>query len=405
MKFNSYESFLQWLQSKGAFHMDLDLDRMERALALRGDPQCAAVQVLGTNGKGSTSTFLSSLAQANGIKAGLFISPHFLDVRERVLVNGAKLSEDMWLEAAQKLGAMLPKDLLHDLTYFEFLTVLAMELFERNNVQLAIYEAGLGGAHDSTTVIPIDAQCFTPIALDHLGVIGPTIRDVAWDKARAMTEDIPVFSAPQYTPVRDVLAFHSRKRNISLYFIDPLERSIPLGLVGEHQYTNAAVASACWQYLAKKFHWSRYADRDSRGLAAAFLPGRNQVVKLPGNGSMVILDGAHNPHGVQMLLSQLPMNPRSVIFSALTDKDWRSSLAMLGRLQVPLFIPQLPVARAENAEILAAALPGATPVGGTDALAEIFELAPSPVLLCGSLYLLAEFYKNFPQFLEKEKRG
>jgi dihydrofolate synthase/folylpolyglutamate synthase len=142
----------------GLFHMDLGLGRMEAFWAARGMPRFPIVHVIGTNGKGSTSTFFCSIARAHGIKVGLFTSPHFLSPRERVQVNRAQLPPGEWVELANEVLATPGGPAL---TYFEFQTCLAMLAFEKRGVDMAVMEAGLGGRYDATTVFSPRITLFT----------------------------------------------------------------------------------------------------------------------------------------------------------------------------------------------------------------------------------------------------
>ena len=160
------------------------LDRMRAALdrlALRRPP-CCVVQIVGTNGKGSTSTMLAALAQAHGLRVGLHTSPHFLSPRERVRLDGAMLPEERWLELAN----ILMQRGGDDLSYFEFVTCLAVMAFAEADI--AVMETGLGGSYDATTALEADLVVFTPIDLDHQSVLGPFLKDIAADKAGATRE-------------------------------------------------------------------------------------------------------------------------------------------------------------------------------------------------------------------------
>ena len=154
------------LDSLGLFHMDMGLGRMRRALAALdlARPPFVVAQVLGTNGKGSTSAFLASLALAHGCRVGLYTSPHFVSPTERIRIGGpeqpicAPWPAENWVEPANQVMAVAP-----ELTYFEFLTVLALLGFAREGVELAVLEAGLGGRHDATTAVAADLLCYAPI--------------------------------------------------------------------------------------------------------------------------------------------------------------------------------------------------------------------------------------------------
>ncbi|MCZ4696511.1 hypothetical protein O2778_17660, partial [Ancylomarina euxinus] len=175
--FKDWAAFEAHLEELGFFHMELGLERIGTvldAMGLRRLP-CPTVQVAGTNGKGSTCTFLASLARAHGCKAMLHSSPHFVSLRERVRVFapggspwGELLPEGRWLEAANAVMTSGGDKL----TYFELVTVMAAWLMREEGAKLAVLESGLGGSHGATTAMDVDLSAFTPIGLDHCAVLG-----------------------------------------------------------------------------------------------------------------------------------------------------------------------------------------------------------------------------------------
>lgn len=183
--FKSFHDIEEHLNQLGLFHMDMGLSRVQDALEALGCTfNCPVVQVVGTNGKGSTVTFLHSLAEAHGLKVGVFTSPHFLSPVERIRLGKRVLPEAAWPCLANRVHAAAP-----ELTYFEFLTVLAALAYQDACPNLIILEAGLGGHYDATTALPANLVCFTPIALDHQGILGPDIASIAADKAMALRPD------------------------------------------------------------------------------------------------------------------------------------------------------------------------------------------------------------------------
>ena len=204
--FRSFEEVLSFLDGLGMFHMDFGLDRMYRAIkALRLEPgldgwQPYIVQIVGTNGKGSTSTFLASIGCAHGLKTGLYTSPHFVTPRERVRIDGKILTEEVWTDLAGTVHAAAP-----DLTYFEFVTVLGLLAFKQAGVDLVVMEAGLGGMHDATTAMAADMTCFAPIDLDHTRILGPTLTHIATDKAGAIRSGKLALTGQQADEVMAVL--------------------------------------------------------------------------------------------------------------------------------------------------------------------------------------------------------
>lgn len=389
--------------------MDLSLRRMQTAVELAGGCNFPIIQVLGTNGKGSTSAFLASLAQAHGLVAGLYTSPHFVSIKERVLINGRQADDAAWLAAINELEARMP-ELLRQLTYFELLTVLAVFIFRQTGVQIAVFEAGLGGRHDATTALGADWHCFTPIAMDHANVLGPTLADIASDKAAAINTGAHVFTTKQYPQAMAILRKKAQLKQAGIMECAPLSDGPAPGLPGMTQFANAGLALACWRAFAHAHGIASSPAAEATGLARTFLPGRLQIVEHPLSGMPMILDGAHNAHAMQALLRQLPFEPETIIFSALADKDWHATLGMLLRKlpRAQIFMPQLDNSRAEDAGAMAAwALRAGAATARTfscaASVAEAAATVDNRALLCGSLYLLAEFYKIYPQFLGRQK--
>ncbi|MCR5563689.1 MAG: bifunctional folylpolyglutamate synthase/ dihydrofolate synthase [Desulfovibrio sp.] len=420
--FHSYDEIATYLDARGCFHMDMSLGRMEKTLArlaLRRPP-FRVIQVIGTNGKGSTSSFLSSICRAHGLATGLYTSPHFVEPTERIQINGLSVPGQDWVEPANRLLSVA-----QDLTYFEFLTVLALMLFQKAAVDIAVLEAGLGGRHDATTAVDADLLCFTPIAMDHCDVLGDSLETIAHDKADAIRGGTAVCSAQQKQEVRPILQEKARKEHAPLVFAGELpEDGFPaIGLAGRYQRVNAGLALAAWRVLAPMLgRGNDDVNAQRRGIAEAFLPGRFQRVRGSGSFPPLVLDGAHNPHGTQALAAALKSErvaPSSVIYSCLRDKDWRSSVTILKNVLKPgtgVFVPQMDNSRAEDAAIVASYWKDggyrAEPVGGPDAVERAVKAAFShdlgggkPVLITGSLYLLSAFFGLYPQLLSNSSSG
>ena len=385
------------------------------------------VQVAGTNGKGSTATFLASLGMAHSLKVGLYTSPHFVSFRERIRFGFTPVSEDVLLEPANRIMALGGEHL----TYFEFVTTLAALLFAEAECDIAIMETGMGGTWDAVTALPADTVAFTPIGLDHCQFLGNTIAAIAADKAGAMRPGKPAFSAPQVPEALAALSAAAKANKCP--FIEPTgPESLPypirngtvsLGLAGIHQYTNAALALAVWREAANRCGWIETPDEalESRALHEAFIPGRLQYIppcpekKHPA----LLLDGAHNAHGMAALgraLAKDAIAPSAVIFACLNEKDPKIMAAHLRVLSTgPIFVPPIPDnPRALPPEDIAAAIGlAATPAPDMQtalnmATEHIASYMPEeaakhperyPTLVCGSLYMLAHFFALRPDCL------
>ncbi len=415
MRFANLSDFQAHLDALGLFHMDLTLDRVRFFLKAWGGPRPPFVlaHVLGTNGKGSTSAFLAALAEAHGLRTGLFTSPHFLDPRERVRLDGGLISEAAWLAAANAVWDLASQA---GLTYFEYLTGLALVAFASNRVDLAIMEAGLGGRFDAVSALTTDLTLYTPIGLDHEKILGPTVQAIARDKAGAMRPGGQALSADQDPEALAALTAVALARGTRLSLARdlwtwegqdlvpapdlglPRLTGVRLGLAGGHQRENARLALAGWTFLAREQGWPVRDEACLQGLARAFVPGRMQHV--PGRPSL-ILDGAHNAQALTALkaaLDQAAIKPQAVVFACLKDKTLDPMIPLvLSLTEGPVLVPGLPLPeRAWPAGDLARLLgPRARPAADVhEALASLASLEDleGPVLVCGSLYLLAEFY-------------
>jgi dihydrofolate synthase/folylpolyglutamate synthase len=440
-----------YLDKLGLFRMKPGLERMRAVLEhmrLRR-PFYYLAQVVGTNGKGSVSTMLDSLAREHGLRVGLHRSPHFLSVRERILINGQSLTEEHWRRLANIL-------LLHgadSLSYFEFVTCLALLAFAEAGVDIAVMESGLGGTYDATTALEADLVLFTPIDLDHQQVLGHSLKEIAADKAGAVRPGVAVFTCAQHQQALEELGRVSAEREAPLHIVPPSadlpdQARYPLGLDGVYQQENARLALAAWRHIRSNADFSqtgrlrilaalrktRPDELEGRALAGAWLPGRFQFVAprtLMAGGCTgeyspcaagwppMLLDGAHNRHGLAALGHSLACRhiaPAAVIFACLADKDPQSLMPHLRALATgPVFVP--PIAgnpRAMPPEDLAALIGiNATPMR---TLQEAFEAASThiasrlpeafsgqrannPLLVCGSLYLLAQVYALRPDCL------
>jgi len=385
-----------------------------------------AVQVVGTNGKGSVSLMLAEIMRAHGLRAGLYASPHFVDVRERALVDGRKLDEAAWTTLG---SAVLATPGGPELTYFECVTAIAALGFARAGCDAVVLEAGLGGAHDATTALDADLTVFTAMGLDHMAVLGPTLAHIARDKAGAMRPGVPAVSGPQ--PPEAMAMLRARAREIGAPFMtveDVLGVGVPAAapgagasgpsavvpapaMAGEHQHENAALALAAWTLLARARGWASDPAACARAVGAARLPGRLQRVPGGPGRAELWLDGAHNVPALERLARAVGRDvprPAAVIFACMADKDFAAMAPLVaGLTDGPLWLPALPeVPRALAPEAAAALLgPRAVPLPG---LARALELAdglgggsgaPGPVLVCGSLYLLGALYALRPECL------
>jgi dihydrofolate synthase/folylpolyglutamate synthase len=288
--------------------IDMGLDRIRSALEAGGHPErrFPAVQVAGTNGKGSITTFLHAILQAAGLRVGVYRSPHLQSWCERI-----QLGEE-WVDGdtlRADLGRWLALGESHPLTPFELLTAAAMDCFARADLDLVVLEVGLGGRLDATTAHP-DRRVvgLGPIGMDHCALLGDTLAAIAWEKAGVMARGQVVISGPQDPVVTEVLERQAHLQECQLRWVQPLpgeeEGGLSLGLPGHFQRSNAAVAVGMARSLIEQA-WPISEDAIRQGLRRARWPGRFERRSF--HGRELLLDGAHNQPGALALRRELEL--------------------------------------------------------------------------------------------------
>lgn len=278
--------------------MDLSLDRMMRALDALGHPcgTVPAVQVVGTNGKGSIASFVHSGLVASGIRVGLTTSPHLVDWTERIRVDQRTIPAAVLRE---RLEALQPLAARERLTPFELLITAALVHCAAEQVEWLVLEAGLGGRLDATTAHPFrPLLAVASIGLDHCEHLGGSLAAVAGEKAAAIQQGAVVISAPQAPEVAAVLVERAAAMEAELCWVEPLSSDWVLGLDGGWQRSNAAVAKAVLERI-QAMGWPVDATSIRAGLAATRWPGRLQ--RMTWQQHTVLIDGAHNPPAAEAL--------------------------------------------------------------------------------------------------------
>ncbi len=278
--------------------MDLSLERMKRALADLSSP-CAdvpAVQVVGTNGKGSIACMIHSGLSAAGLRSGLTTSPHLRSWCERICVNQQQIE---LAQLRQRLKELQPLAQHHNLTPFEQLITAALVHFDANALDWLVLEAGLGGRLDATTAHPNRPLiAIGSIGMDHCEHLGHSLTAISNEKAAVICPGAHVISAPQHEAVTQVLKARSQEMGATLEWVEPLTDDWELGLSGQLQRRNGAVACAALRRM-NALGDSITEQQIRQGLAQARWPGRLQT--LHWNHQSVRVDGAHNPDAAQQL--------------------------------------------------------------------------------------------------------
>jgi dihydrofolate synthase/folylpolyglutamate synthase len=306
--------------------MRLGLGPMREACARSGDPQraFAAVHVAGTNGKGSVSAMVESIARASGLRTGLYTSPHLCRFAERIRIDGEPIADDA---LAATLGRVL--DVESELSFFEAATLTALQAFRDAAVDLAVVEVGIGGRLDATNVLPAPrAAAITRIALDHVDRLGPTLVAIAREKAGIAKPGLDIVLGPMAPDVRAAIDEVAQAHGATTTAIDDAAPALAVGAVGlpgEHQRNNARVAAILGARIGAS------PEAIARGIAEVRWPARLERI------GRHLLDAAHNPDGAASLARYVtalgvPTERTTLIFGALADKDWRGTLDALAPL-------------------------------------------------------------------------
>ena len=395
--------------------IDLRLDRMHQALALFDHPENAfpSIHVAGTNGKGSTAAMLHCILSRAGNRTALYTSPHLVSFTERIRLGGdeirqdevAAIAEEIW----QKTAAVdVP------LTFFEFNTVMAFIYFARRRTDVAVVEVGLGGRLDATNVITPIVSAITTISKDHEAYLGPDELSIAREKAGIIKPQVPVVVGKVSEEVAELLRNIADERRSPAYLLgadfnfslkdDRLfdytgikqhYRNIELALVGRHQRSNAAVALAVVESIRDRFPVGENTIRE--GLQQVRWPGRFDIML---ERPTVILDGAHNPEGVNALADELRDRRQGrnikLLFATMADKEWEIMLRALSTAVDEVIFTRVDMERSADPQMLAEKLSKPIPhrviADARVALRTLLNEADGGdiIVVAGSLYLLGE---------------
>lgn len=354
----NYDESVNYLLDLGheTLAMKFGLENTEKMLAALGNPQrdFPKVQIVGTNGKGSTAAFLSTICAAANIVTGLYTSPHLSEITERIKINNVEISQTDFAAVITIIRKTAEKliergELAAAPTFFEHLTLAALVYFRENNVKLAILETGLGGRLDATTAANAEIVGITPISLDHQNYLGDTLEEIAAEKAAVIRPNVrAVAVAPQKPAAHRIIADKCRQHLITEINSAEIVKTnkindsaklsvgfkttasdysnIKLSLLGRHQLENAALAITLAEIL-RRDGFEIPSEAIISGLETAFHSGRLEFV------DGILLDGAHNADGAQVLKDFLteffPNSEITLIFAAMTDKDLREIAEIL----------------------------------------------------------------------------
>ncbi len=419
-----YRDTIDWLFGLQFVGIKLGLERMRAMAAAWGNPQraYAVVHVAGTNGKGSTSSFIAAGLQAAGYRVGLYTSPHLVDFRERIRVNGVMIAKEDVLRMA---AALRPEVDARNATFFEATTLMAFRHFAEQGVDIAVVETGLGGRLDATNIVRPACSVITALSLDHTEFLGPTLACIAWEKAGIIKSGRPVLSAAQDEQALRVLRWRAAAEAArlttvnsgALQLIDEdatgsicrlpaFDEVVRIGLPGRHQLDNAALAVEALRCLRAQ-GWEKLDEeamraglRDVRRFTG--LMGRLQRLR---EHPELFVDVGHNAEGLAVLFETWRRLRRSerthVLFGVQRTKDVLSMLRVIaaqGFASVTLVQARAHEAYAVE-ELLRAANAAGIDAFTAPSVAEgvrdtVARAGVESVLVFGSHYVVGEFLRD-----------
>lgn len=380
----SYDVTRRRLFALQRFGIKLGLETVRALLSAWGNPQrrFPALHVAGTNGKGSVAAMLASILQAAGVRVGLYTSPHLLEFRERIQVQGMTIPEDRVVDLFARLQA-LPACAASP-TFFEATTVMAFQYFAEERIDLAVIEVGMGGRFDATNVCRAIGTVITNVSFDHERYLGSTLPAIAFEKAGIMKQHVPVVIGPVAPSLEHVFQKHARHMQAPMRvfgreflvvahdagtfdFLGMNGNYLHLrcALEGQHQLVNAGCALAVLESgVMPRIVISESAIR--QGLEHVYWPGRLERL---GTRPLMLCDGAHNPAAaaclkvsLQRILSEHDGCRLILVVGMMQDKNHAGFLHTLVPLADVVILTQLDVPRSASVEVLKRALPA------TDAL-------------------------------------
>ena len=411
----TYEESIKFIHSLDKFGSRPGLERVKKLFRAVPDALGQSfIHVAGTNGKGSVCAMLSAVLVQAGYKVGLFTSPYIVDFRERIRINNEMIDKETLAEAVTFLEPKVKK--LNEqgtvITEFEFITVLSFYLFKQQKCDIVVCEVGMGGLLDSTNLIPFPlCSVITRVDLDHTAVLGETIEAVAYQKAGIIKSYSTTVTAPQPREAFAVIEEKARREHNTLFRAEDIKLTVTgmdrdgtrfiyrdtpmfLPLLGSHQIDNLRCALAVIEVLQSEHGKAITPAHIRDGLERIHHPARFEKLR---EHPTVILDGAHNPNGLQAFATAVRTyyaeGDKTLIIGILADKD-STALYLLDGLFKRVIVTDIDNPRALPAGDLARRLGGiCDDIEVIESPCEVYEKALSygdDIFICGSLYLASE---------------
>ena len=431
VKNGSYQTALKFIFDREHFGIKLGIKNIGNFLADVGDPHRTfkSVHIAGTNGKGSTAANIDSIMRQAGFQVGIFTSPHLVDFRERICVDGKQISKKYIGEFIKKHKKVIEKN---QITFFEVCTALAFCYFAFKKVDLAVVETGLGGRLDATNTLLPELSIITDISFDHTNVLGNTLTKIAYEKAGIIKKGRPVLIGTMKPEPRKEIIRVGKRRNARIIYQklgtisntdssfnfdyksnDFSFKKLRSSLPGQHQIVNSALAISAVNILNQNgFNINKREMR--KGLKATSWPGRFEITKMK-YGPTVILDVGHNPAGVkamsQCFKKQFPGRKADIIFGSVRNKNLEKTIKYLVSIANTIEIVKLKTNRGVEPKEIVSLLKKnkfiATASESVDFSAKkLINSANSDdiIIICGSHFIIGEYLENREVIYGKKRR-
>ena len=321
-----------------------------------------SIHIAGSNGKGSTANYLARIYRAYGLKVGLFTSPALNKVNEMININGNDISDEDFIKAINENEKLFKK---YSLSPFEIQTFIALNYFTKQGVDLAIIECGMGGEIDATNIFNPIASIITSISLEHTAYLGRSLCEIAYQKAGIIKDEVPVITGILDEEAINTIVEVTKEKKCSLRSsVEPANvvydnfgynfnymtyKDLRINSAAYYSLKDACIAIETVNALLERYPVTE--DQIKEGLANTFMPVRMEVVS---KSPLIIIDGSHNPEGVQNMVKSLHKvaenRPVHVLFACFTDKNIERMLSYLGEYAEDITLTTFPNRRARQME-------------------------------------------------------
>ncbi|BBE30478.1 bifunctional folylpolyglutamate synthase/dihydrofolate synthase [Tepiditoga spiralis] len=381
-----FKELVEFLYGKkaGSTKIKLGLERIKKFCEILDNPQNSykVIHVAGTNGKGSVTKALSTILKEQGYKVGTFISPHLVDINERIRINGKNISNEDFVQLYKEIEPYIERiesgNNEMSPSFFEIITAMAFQYFKNEKVDIAIVEVGLGGRLDSTNVVESDVAVITTIAKDHTKILGESLEEIAHEKAGIIKNNSmlvigDISESPRDVIIRKaeivgakavkVLGKHFNFKNtryslnwnsMDFKYEDKSLNELIFRCNGAYQPHNISVALAATYAFAEKNKININEEKLRKAVKNFIWEGRFELIEK--NNKKIILEGAHNMAGIEMfektINMYMPFAKKVALIGILDDKDFEEMVKRIGPLFSEIIVTTVTSTRSENPELV-----------------------------------------------------